>query len=145
MSVPSTASTPTLVSCSGGRITPADRARIWPTGWPARSPTAEVHPAFEGCTGWRRVPKSLAHLSAGGQLQVANRPDMITTLEANLNRLRPEPVDAVGHLTPGRVLTARPRGGPPITRLALTCLRGGPTGPRLDRRQRQGDGEPRNH
>jgi hypothetical protein len=59
VSVPPTASTPTTGELQGGR--PVGGAP-WPTGWPARSPTAaRCIQRFEGTPGWRMSPRSLAH------------------------------------------------------------------------------------
>ena len=62
-----------------------------------------------------------AHLSPGGQLQVATALDMIAAVEARLGPLRHQLADAARHLTGAKVLAARLYGVGPVTALALTC------------------------
>jgi transposase len=62
-----------------------------------------------------------AHLSPGGQLQVATALDMLAVVEARLGPLRHQLADAARHLTGAKVLAARLYGVGPITALALTC------------------------
>jgi transposase len=62
-----------------------------------------------------------AHLSPGGQLQVATALDMLAATEARMEVLRTQLRDAAGHLTGAKVLAARHYGVGPVTALALTC------------------------
>jgi transposase len=62
-----------------------------------------------------------AHLSPGGQLQVATALDMLAVVEARLGPLRHQLADAARHLTGAKVLAARLYGVGPVTALALTC------------------------
>ena len=62
-----------------------------------------------------------AHLSPGGQLQVATALDMLAAIEARLGPLRTQLRDAARHLTGAKVLAARLYGVGPVTALALTC------------------------
>ena len=62
-----------------------------------------------------------AHLSPGGELQVATALDMLAAVEARLGPLRHQLRDAARHLTGAKVLAARLYGVGPITALALTC------------------------
>jgi transposase len=62
-----------------------------------------------------------AHLSPGGQLQVATALDMLAATEARMEMLRTQLRDAARHLTGAKVLAARLYGAGPITSLALTC------------------------
>ena len=62
-----------------------------------------------------------AHLSPGGELQVATALDMLAAVEARLGPLRHQLADAARHLTGAKVLAARLYGVGPITALALTC------------------------
>jgi transposase len=66
-----------------------------------------------------------AELSAAGQLQVATALAMLTALEAHLELLRRQLINAARHLRGAQVLTARLYGVGPITALALTCWLGG--------------------
>jgi transposase len=66
-----------------------------------------------------------AHLSPAGQLQVAAALDMIAAVEARLQPLRHQLLDAARHLTGAKVLAARLYGVGPVTALALTCWLGG--------------------
>jgi transposase len=51
-----------------GRIAPADRVHL--AGWLGRhlAGSAEVHLAFEGCTGWRYVAEELARAGVAAHL-----------------------------------------------------------------------------
>src|SRR5205807_1781637 len=62
-----------------------------------------------------------AHLSLAGQLQVNTALDMIAAVEARLQPLRHQLLDAARHLTGAKVLAARLYGVGPVTSLALTC------------------------
>jgi transposase len=62
-----------------------------------------------------------AHLSPGGQLQVATALDMLAAVEARMEVLRGQLRDAARHLTGAKVLAARLYGVGPVTALALTC------------------------
>jgi transposase len=62
-----------------------------------------------------------AHLSPGGQLQVATALDMLAAVEARMEVLRKRLLDATRHLTGAKVLAARLYGVGPLTALALTC------------------------
>jgi transposase len=62
-----------------------------------------------------------AHLSPGGQLQVATALDMLAAIEARLRPLRHQLLAAARHLTGAKVLAARLYGVGPVTALALTC------------------------
>ena len=62
-----------------------------------------------------------AHLSPAGQLQVATALDMLAALEARLEVLRHELLDAARRLTGAKVLAARLYGVGPVTALAMTC------------------------
>jgi transposase len=62
-----------------------------------------------------------AHLSPGGQLQVATALDMLAAVEARMEVLRAQLRDAARHLTGAKVLAARLYGVGPVTALALTC------------------------
>ena len=66
-----------------------------------------------------------ADLSPAGQLQVATALDMLTALEARLEILRHELLDAARHLRGAKVPTARLYGVGPVTALAMTCWLGG--------------------
>jgi transposase len=66
-----------------------------------------------------------AELSAAGQLQVATALSMLTVLEAHLETLRRQLINAAGQLRGAKVLAARLYGVGPITALALTCWLGG--------------------
>jgi transposase len=65
------------------------------------------------------------HLSPAGQLQVATALDVLASLEAQLEVLRHELLDAARHLTGARVLAERLYGVGPATALAMTCWLGG--------------------
>jgi transposase len=77
----------------------------------------------QGLAGLRAT--AAAHLSPGGQLQVATALDMLAAVEARLGPLRHQLRDAARHLTGARVLAARLYGAGPVTALALTCWLGG--------------------
>ena len=62
-----------------------------------------------------------AHLSPGGELQVATALDMLAAVEARMEVLRTQLRDAARHLTGAKVLAARLYGVGPVTALALTC------------------------
>ena len=62
-----------------------------------------------------------AHLSPGGELQVATALDMLAAIEARMEMLRKRLRDAARHLTGAKVLAAQLYGVGPITALALTC------------------------
>jgi transposase len=63
-----------------------------------------------------------AHLSPGGQLQVATAaPDMLAATEARMDVVRKRVLDAARHLTGAKVLAARLYGVGPVTALALSC------------------------
>ena len=62
-----------------------------------------------------------AHLSPGGQLQVATALDMLAAVEARMDVLRTQLRYAARHLTGAKVLAARLYGVGPVTALALTC------------------------
>ena len=62
-----------------------------------------------------------AHLSPGGQLQVATALDMLAAVEARMEVLRTQLRYAAQHLTGAKVLAARLYGVGPVTALALTC------------------------
>src|SRR5216684_4217890 len=62
-----------------------------------------------------------AHLSPGGQLQVATALDMLAAVEARMEVLRTQLRYAARHLTGAKVLAARLYGVGPVTALALTC------------------------
>jgi transposase len=62
-----------------------------------------------------------AHLSPGGQLQVATALDMLAATEAPMEVLRTQLRYAARHLTGAKVLAARLYGVGPVTALALTC------------------------
>ena len=62
-----------------------------------------------------------AHLSPGGELQVATALDMLAAVEARLGPLRHQLLAAARHLTGAKVLAARLYGVGPVTALALTC------------------------
>ena len=62
-----------------------------------------------------------AHLSPAGQLQVATALGMLAALEARLDVVRHELLDAARSLTGARVLAARLYGVGPVTALAMTC------------------------
>jgi len=64
----------------------------------------------------------------GGQLQVATALEMTGALEARLEVVRHELLDAARHLTGAKVLAARLYGVGPVTALAMNLLagRGGP-------------------
>ncbi len=62
-----------------------------------------------------------AHLSPAGQLQVAAALEMTGALEARLDGLRHELLDAARHLTGAKVLASRLYGVGPVTALAMTC------------------------
>jgi transposase len=62
-----------------------------------------------------------AHLSPAGQLQVATALDMLAAIEARLQPLRRQVLDAARHLVGAKVLAARLYGVGPVTALALTC------------------------
>ena len=62
-----------------------------------------------------------AHLSPGGQLQVATALDMLAASEAHMEVLRTRLRYAARHLTGAKVLAARLYGVGPVTSLALTC------------------------
>jgi transposase len=62
-----------------------------------------------------------AHLSPAGQLQVATALEMTGALEARLEVVPHELLDAARHLTGAKVLAARLYGVGPVTALALTC------------------------
>jgi transposase len=64
-------------------------------------------------------------LSPAGQLQVATALEVLAALEARLDELRHELLDAARHLTGARVLAARLYGAGPVTALAMTCWLGG--------------------
>jgi transposase len=73
----------------------------------------------QGLAGLRAA--AAAHLSAGGQLQVATALDMLAATEARMEVLRARLLDAARHLTGAKVLAARLYGVGPVTALALTC------------------------
>jgi transposase len=73
----------------------------------------------QGLAGLREA--AAAHLSPGGQLQVATALDMLTAVEARMEVLRAQLRYAARHLTGAKVLAARLYGVGPITALALTC------------------------
>ena len=62
-----------------------------------------------------------AHLSPGGQLQVATALDMLAAIEARIEMMRTQLRYAARHLTGAKVLAARLYGVGPVTALALTC------------------------
>ena len=62
-----------------------------------------------------------AHLSPGGQLQVATALDMLAAVETRMEMLRAQLRYAARHLTGAKVLAARLYGVGPLTALALTC------------------------
>ena len=62
-----------------------------------------------------------AHLSPGGQLQVATALEVLAAVEARMEVLRNQLRYAARHLTGAKVLAARLYGVGPITALALTC------------------------
>ncbi len=62
-----------------------------------------------------------AHLSPGGQLQVATALDMLAATEAQLGPLRHQLRQAAAHLMGAKVLAERLYGVGPVTALALTC------------------------
>jgi transposase len=62
-----------------------------------------------------------AHLSPGGQLQVATAPDLLAAVEARREVLHMQLRYAARHLTGAKVLAARLHGVGPVTALALTC------------------------
>ena len=62
-----------------------------------------------------------AHLSPGGQLQVATALNMLAAAEARMEVLRAQLRYAARHLTGAKVLAARLYGVGPVTALALTC------------------------
>ena len=64
-------------------------------------------------------------LSPAGQLQVATALEVLAALEARLEELRHELLDAARHLAGARVLAARLYGVGPVTALAMTCWLGG--------------------
>jgi transposase len=64
-------------------------------------------------------------LSPAGQLQVTTALEVLTALEARLEELRHELLDAARHLAGARVLAARLYGVGPVTALAMTCWLGG--------------------
>ncbi len=66
-----------------------------------------------------------AHLSPGGQLQVATALEVIAALDARLHELRHQLLDAARHLTGAKVLAALLYGVGPVTALAMTCWLGG--------------------
>jgi transposase len=122
-----------------GQVAPADRAhlRAWLVRFAGRE---DVAFALEGCTGWRYVAEELgeaalrtgrdlqavrasaaAYLSPAGQLQVATALEMTGALEARLEVVRHELLDAARHLTGAKVLAARLYGVGPVTALAMTC------------------------
>ncbi len=73
----------------------------------------------QGVAGLREA--AAAHLSPGGQLQVATALDMLTAVEARMEVLRMQLRYAARHLTGAKVLAAQLYGVGPITALALTC------------------------
>ena len=66
-----------------------------------------------------------AHLSPAGQLQVATALGVLAGLEARLEVLRHELLDAARGLTGARVLAERLYGVGPVTALAMACWLGG--------------------
>jgi transposase len=66
-----------------------------------------------------------AHLSPGGQLQVATALDMLAATEARMEVLRTQLRAAARQLTGAKVLAERLYGVGPVTVLALTCWLGG--------------------
>jgi transposase len=66
-----------------------------------------------------------AHLSPAGQLQVATALDMLAALDARMDVVRKQVLQAARHLTGAKVLAARLYGAGPVTALALTCWLGG--------------------
>ena len=64
-------------------------------------------------------------VAPAGQLQVATALGMLAALEARLEELRRELLDAARHLAGARVLAARLYGVGPVTALAMTCWPGG--------------------
>jgi len=77
----------------------------------------------QGLAGLRAA--AAAHLSPAEQLQVAAALDMIAAVEARLQPLRHQLLDAARHLTGAKVLAARLYGVGPLSSLALTCWLGG--------------------
>ena len=73
----------------------------------------------QGLAGLRAA--AAAHLSPAGQLQVATALDMLAAVEARMEILRKQLLDAARHLTGAKVLAARLYGAGPVTALALTC------------------------
>jgi transposase len=73
----------------------------------------------QGLAGLRAA--AAAHLSPGGELQVATALDMLAAIEARMEMLRKRLRDAARHLTGAKVLAAQLYGVGPITALALTC------------------------
>jgi len=69
-----------------------------------------------------------AHLSPGGQLQVATALDMLAAVEARMEVLRTQLRYAARHLTGAKVLAARLYGVGTVTALALTCWLAAMTG-----------------
>jgi len=65
------------------------------------------------------------HLSPAGQLQVATALGMLAALEARLDVVRHQLLDAARSLTGARVLAERLYGVGPVTGLAMTCWLGG--------------------
>ncbi len=71
---------------------------------------------------WPRCASAAAaHLSPGGQLQVATALDMLAAVETRMEMLRAQLRHAARHLTGAKVLAARLYGVGPLTALALTC------------------------
>ena len=62
-----------------------------------------------------------AHLSPGGQLQVATALEVLAAVEVRMEVLRTQLREAARHLTGAKVLAARLYGVGPVTALALTC------------------------
>jgi transposase len=62
---------------------------------------------------------------AAGQLQVATALDVLAALEAHLDMLRHQLVQAARHLTGAKVLAERLYGVGPVAALAMTCWLGG--------------------
>jgi transposase len=73
----------------------------------------------QGLAGLREA--AAAHLSPGGQLQVATALDMLAAVGARMEVLRTQLRYAARHLTGAKVLAARLYGVGPVTALALTC------------------------
>src|SRR5229473_1675167 len=100
------------------------------TAWVQRIHAVFFHqgaPALgEGALRTEQGPAALrvtaaAHLSPGGQLQVATALDMLAAVGARMEVLRTQLRYAARHLTGAKVPAARLYGVGPVTALALTC------------------------